>query len=209
MSTDEIAGPDQRQQRKDAVEGAHVRGMVERLRAQLADGAEVVDGLRAELGRCAEAIDEVTGVLAAAVRHAADALAVVDHELTVRFASPAAVALLGDGGSLHPVLPQGGAFTVRRFLGFAVDAEAVPDSTGPVGLAGDGRRRPRPRGRMTLAGDGVEVTVRRVEPVLGSLGGLWGAAPGRAHGLVLIRPGGGDGAPARGAGVSSSRRRGR
>jgi hypothetical protein len=208
MSTDEIAGPDQREQRKDAVEGAQVRAMVARLREQLDDGAEVVEGLGAELARCGEAIAEVGGVLAATVRHAEGVLLVVDHELTVRFASPAAAALLGEGGSLHQVLPRGGAFALRRFLGFAADAEAEPDGTGAAEvMGGNGRRRPRPRGRMTLAGDGVEVTVRRVEPVLGSLGGLWGAAPGRAHGLVRITPCGDDGAPAGGAGVSPASRR--
>lgn len=171
---------------KDDAARADVWRMVEQLRDRLDEGGEALDQLCGELVHCRQVTADVLAIVEATIRHTEEAVAVVDADLAVRFASPAAVALLGgdETDSLHAVLPRGGAFALRRFLGVAAEGDGDHDRQN--GHRDRRATQARPRGRMRLAGDGVEVSVRRVEPVLGSLGGLWGAAPSRAHGLVHL-----------------------
>ena len=96
--------------------------------------------LATEVADCDDRLVETRTILDAVVRHATDAIAVIDRDLRVHFASAAAVELLADATptssslSLLPVLPPGGAAEARRYL--------VPEPPG------DWRNPPVPTGPM-------------------------------------------------------------
>lgn len=126
MSID-VRGPDRAS--RDAQE------MLDTLGDALVDAEDLTRRLAEALAARQAAIAQLDAMLDALADGFDDALAVVDHQLAVRVATPAARRLLGlDAApaqpSLDDVLPPDVAYPLRRALGFAV-AEAGAGS-GPV-----------------------------------------------------------------------------
>jgi hypothetical protein len=151
------------------------RRLLDDLQAAHAEGRKLADELVAAVADCDDHLAEVATVLEAVVRHADPPVAIVDADLGVHAASPAAAELLetrsvstGSGRrSLQPVLPPGGAAEVRRCL--------VPELGGDIPAPDDEADAVDPRPRVIrLQADALDVTVERVCARRRPLGGLWG-----------------------------------
>ena len=182
---------------------SRAQGLLDDLQAAYAEGRKLADELAAAVADCDDELAEVTALLEAVVRHAGEPVAIVDADLAVHAASPAADEILAaravaaagpERRSLHPVLPPGGAAEVRRCL--------VPEPGGDIPAPDDEADAVDPRPpAIRLRADTLDVTVERVCARRRPLGGLWGGwlppTPGRAtpttvsprfpYGLVTFR----------------------
>lgn len=109
--------------------------MLDTLGDALVEADELTRRLTEALTARVAAIAELGAMLDATAEGLDDALAVVDHQLAVRVATPSARRLLGlDAAPAHPtlddVLPRDVAYPLRRALGFAVAGAGA--GSGPV-----------------------------------------------------------------------------
>ena len=159
----------------EAAGRAQAQALLDDLQAAHAEGRKLADELAAAVADCDDQLAELVAVLEAVVRHTDAPVAIVDADLGVHAASPAAAELLPtrpvaagpERRSLHPVLPPGGAAEVRRCL--------LPEPGGDVPAPDEEADAVDPRPpAIRLRADTLDVTIERVCARRRPLGGLWG-----------------------------------